>query len=325
MEESHVLLFSGGIDSYVGYFYLKKTLSLENLKTVYFDLGAPYNKREIEVVKKLIPETIIDESLKVGDTQRGVNAFIPYRNMLIAMLCAKYGKHIWICGLKDDKVEDKNPKAFEEMTKCLNFISKPEDEVKIDSPFWGMTKAQVVKWYMDNVDSTGESLLNTISCYDGNEKTNYCGRCPSCFRKFNALKENGINIEFYNQEMLNDYIKRADQYEPERRDSILKLKKYKCKKIYNVDIDGTLTVETAGFDYAKRTPNKIMIEEVNKLYDEGNRIDLYTSRLGIENDKEVTELWLKENNVKYTTLTFGKPHYDFILDDKSLRVKNPKI
>ena len=318
MENSAVLLFSGGIDSYVGYFYLKKTLGLKELKTVYFDLGAPYNKREIEVVKKLIPETIIDESLKVGDTQRGVNAFIPYRNMLIAMLCAKYGKHIYICGLKDDKVEDKNPRAFEEMTKCLNFISKPEDEIKIDSPFWEMTKAEVVKWYMDNVDPTGRGLLDTISCYNGNEETNYCGRCPSCFRKFNALKENGIDIEFYNQEMLEDYLKRADQYEPKRRESILKLKDYKCKNIYCVDIDGTLTLESEGHDYKNRTPNKSMINAINSLYDEGNRIDLYTSRLGIGDDREITEQWLKDNCVKYTTLVFGKRYYDFWIDDKSM-------
>lgn len=319
MEESNVLLFSGGIDSYVGYFYLKKTYNLKELKTVYFDLGAPYNKREIKVVKKLIPETIIDESLKVGDTQRGVNAFIPYRNMLIAMLCAKYGKRIWICGLKDDKVEDKNPAAFHKMQDCLNFISKPEDKIEIDSPFWEMTKADVVKWYMENVDYTGKGLLNTISCYDGNEKTNYCGRCPSCFRKFNALKENGIDIEFYNQEMLDDYIKRAEQYEPRRRDSILKLEGYQCKKVYNVDIDGTLTIETAGHNFASRTPNIEMIKKVNELYDSGNRIDLFTSRYGIEDDVEVTKKWLEEKGVKYTTLTFAKPHYDFIIDDKAIQ------
>lgn len=312
-----VLLFSGGIDSYVGYFYLKKKLNLKELKTVYFNLGAPYNEREIKVVKQLIPETIIDSSLNVGDTQRGVNAFIPYRNMLIAMLCAKYGKKIWICGLKDDKVEDKNPAAFKEMQRCLNFISKPEDKVEICSPFWDMPKSQVVKWYMENVDSTGVSLLNTISCYDGNEQTNYCGRCPSCFRKFVALRENGINIEFYNQALVNDYIKRANQYEEQRRRSILALKNYKCKRIYNVDIDGTLTIETAGFDYANRTPNLQMIEKINKLHLEGNRIDLYTSRLGFEDDKEVTMQWLKNNNVSYTTLTFGKPMYDFIVDDKA--------
>lgn len=318
MENSHVLLFSGGIDSFVGYHYLKKTLGLEDLKTVYFDLGAPYNKREIEVVKQLIPDTIIDESLKVGDTQRGVNAYIPYRNLLIAMLCSKYGKHLWICGLKDDKVEDKNEKAFEIMTNCLNAISKPEDEIKIDSPFWNMTKAEVVKWYLDNIDPEGKDLLKTISCYSDNEISNYCGKCPSCFRKFNALKENGLDIEFYNQELVDDYIRRADQYEPQRRDSILKLKGYQCKKVYCVDIDGILTIETKGFDYANRTPNKENIEKINKLYLEGNKINLYTSRLGIENDEEITKKWLSDNGVLYNTLVFGKPDYDYFIDDKNV-------
>lgn len=318
MEDSHVLLFSGGIDSFVGYHYLKKTLGLKELKTVYFDLGAPYNYREIEVVKKLIPETIIDESLKVGDTQRGINAYIPYRNLLIAMLCSKYGKHIWICGLKDDKVEDKNEAAFAEMTKCLNFISKPEDEVSIQSPFWSMTKSEVVKWYLDNIDSTGESLKETISCYDDTEPTNYCGRCPSCFRRFNALYDNGIDIGFYNQDLLNDYVKRADQYDPKRRDSILKLKDYKCGKIYSVDIDGILTNETKGFSYANRTPNVNNIQTINDLYDEGNRINLYTARFGTEEDRVITEKWLKDNGVKYHSIKYGKPYYDVFIDDKNV-------
>ena len=67
--EKHVLLFSGGIDSFVAYHFIRKELQKE-VVPVYFDLGAPYNPREIRVVKSLLPETIIDTSLSVGDTQR---------------------------------------------------------------------------------------------------------------------------------------------------------------------------------------------------------------------------------------------------------------
>lgn len=316
MQEQNILLFSGGIDSFVGYHYLKKVHKVENLKTVYFNLGTPYSQREIDVVKKLIPDTIIDNSLNVGDTQQGVNAYIPYRNMLIAMLCAKYGKKIWICGLKDDVVQDKSSQAFINMKNCLNSISKPGEEINIQSPFWEMTKADVVKWYLENVDSTGNSLLETISCYDDKEKTNYCGRCPSCFRRFNALKVNGLAIDFYNQELLDDYIRRADFYEEERKENILKLEGYSCKKIYCVDIDGILTIETAGHDFESRTPNQKNIDFVNTLYEQGNRINLYTSRWAI--DEEVTRTWLKRFGVNFHTLTMEKPYYDFFYDDKNL-------
>ena len=56
-----ILLFSGGIDSFVAWHYLNKP------KTVYFNLQSRYSLREISVVKKLIPTTIIDNSLNLSE------------------------------------------------------------------------------------------------------------------------------------------------------------------------------------------------------------------------------------------------------------------
>jgi len=88
------------------------------------------------------------------------------------------------------------------------------------------------------------------------------------------------------------------------------------KKTIIVDIDGTLTKETKGHDYASRTPRKNIINKVNKLYRNHNII-LWTSRLGMGNDKSITKKWLKENNVKYNQLIFGKRKYDLWVDDMS--------
>lgn len=322
MDDTHVLLFSGGIDSFVAYYYLMQKLQVA-ITPVYFDLGAPYNPREIRVVQSLLPQTIIDTSMKVGDTQRGQNAFIPYRNLLLACLARKYGNNIWIAGLKDDCVEDKNPQAFQCMNDCMNFISKPEDAVRLQSPFWNMTKEEVVRWWCKYAGKNKDLILGTISCYDPCEKTNYCGRCPSCLRKFFALRNNGFDIEFYNQELFDEYIERAERrvYNQDRCDSILAQKDYQCKQVYCLDIDGVLTVDTKGHDYAARSPNRKNIQMCNSLHEHGHRIVLFTSRYGTAEDKEATYLWLKGNGVQYDSLLYGKPYYDFYVDDKNVELE----
>lgn len=321
-SNNHVLLFSGGIDSFVAFYYLQQTLK-QQVATVYFDLGAPYNPREIRVVKSLLPATIIDTSLKVGDTQRGQNAFIPYRNLLLACLARKYGNHIWIAGLKDDCVEDKNPQAFNCMNDCMNFISKPEDHVYLRSPFWNSTKEEIVSWWVNNAPGDKDIILKTISCYDPYEPTNYCGRCPSCLRKFFALRNNGFQIEFYNQKLFDQYVDRAEHrvYNEQRCESILKQKEYRCKSVYTIDIDGVLTVDTEGHDYLARSPNRNNINSVNALHRLGHRIVLFTARYGTREDKEVTFRWLKMNGIEYDAILYGKPYCDFNVDDKNITLE----
>lgn len=81
-----------------------------------------------------------------------------------------------------------------------------------------------------------------------------------------------------------------------------------------VDIDGTLTIETEGWDYEKRTPEPQMIKIVNEMYDSGYSIILWTSRFSV--DKKVTKTWLKKYGVKYHNIIFDKPQFDFMIDDK---------
>lgn len=90
--------------------------------------------------------------------------------------------------------------------------------------------------------------------------------------------------------------------------------------IYEVDLDGTLCSNTYG-DYFNALPIYDNINKVNKLFDNGNIININTGRgstTGI-NWYDMTELQLKEWGVKYHTLTVGKkPYYDYIIDDKAI-------
>lgn len=87
--------------------------------------------------------------------------------------------------------------------------------------------------------------------------------------------------------------------------------------VIGIDIDGVLTIETAGHNYVSRTPNKKMIYKVDQWYKENHIIVIFSSRW--EADRSVTKKWLKDNNVKYHTLILGKPVFDLYIDDISKR------
>jgi uncharacterized HAD superfamily protein len=89
--------------------------------------------------------------------------------------------------------------------------------------------------------------------------------------------------------------------------------------IYCFDIDGTLCSNTDG-DYSKAQPFYEVIAQVNRLYDEGHRILLYTARgatTGID-WREATERQLEEWDVHYHALFMGKPTADIYIDDRAL-------
>jgi len=218
------LLFSGGVDSYVGLQWLHKIA--KDFKVVYFDLGTKYSKREIVVVKKLYPKVVVSKVLKwLGKYEGGVNAFIPFRNLFVAMVASlEYASNVMVCGIKGDDVEDKNKEVFKQWSIQLSTMSRKK--VTVFSPFWGVTKSELVYWYLMSGGSK-EKLLQTVSCYSG--KSNYCGACPSCFRKFVAFKVAGIAVDFRDKKLAREYFGKckSGHYDYDRAfETLLALKKY---------------------------------------------------------------------------------------------------
>jgi len=96
--------------------------------------------------------------------------------------------------------------------------------------------------------------------------------------------------------------------------------KTRDKKVYYFDIDGTITVETEGWLYLKRTPRWEVINKINALYDSGEvHIVFWTSRMPI--DRRTTEYWFRINGVKYHELIFGKPFFDLYICDKAINIE----
>ena len=72
-------------------------------------------------------------------------------------------------------------------------------------------------------------------------------------------------------------------------------------------------------DYNKAEPFLDRIKIVNNLYDEGNKIILFTARgsaTGID-WKDLTEKQVKDWGLKHHELRFGKPHADVFIDDRA--------
>lgn len=89
-----------------------------------------------------------------------------------------------------------------------------------------------------------------------------------------------------------------------------------------IDIDGTICSQEKDYSYAE--PNYKIIEKINKKYDEGYCIILFTAR-GSETGidwKEMTKFQLQEWGVKYHELKFGKPAADLYIDDRVINVDN---
>lgn len=112
-----------------------------------------------------------------------------------------------------------------------------------------------------------------------------------------------------------------------------KIKKYLSDNtIYDtivIDLDDTISF-TENRDFKNSKPYKEVINKINELYDKGKKIIIFTARGGKScktlEEKElkyrtITEEWLKEHNVKYHELMFGKPNADYYVDDKNMSIE----
>ena len=90
---------------------------------------------------------------------------------------------------------------------------------------------------------------------------------------------------------------------------------------YVFDLDGTLCTNTNS-NYATAQPLIERINIVNRLYDEGNKITIYTARGMKSGNNNILKAYIKYYfftkkqlklwNIKYHHLFLGKP-YDFLI------------
>ena len=104
----------------------------------------------------------------------------------------------------------------------------------------------------------------------------------------------------------------------------------KKKKVFCFDLDNVICKTKKNY-YHKSSPLFRTINIINKLYDDGHVIKIFTARfMGRHDDKveyaiskgySLTKRQLKKWKVKYHFLIFGKPSFDLMIDDKSFDFK----
>lgn len=112
----------------------------------------------------------------------------------------------------------------------------------------------------------------------------------------------------------------------------------KRRKVIAVDLDETLCTGSKPYShlgiekYKYCVPIQENIDKVNKLYERGCEIIIYTSRgmgtLGGDLGEIYNRFYnpirsdLQRWGVKYHKLIFGKIYFDVLIDDKALNVKD---
>lgn len=185
-----ILLYAGGLDCFVAWHYLGKP------QAVHFDLGDRNRDHEYRAIDTLARRCgirlSVSRELDLGQWE-GSGGLIPLRHMHLAMLACHRADTIWCIGVKGDHAADRNPEAFAYISAVVSeFVGR---EIRVASPFWDMTKTEVVRWYIDQ-SLPVEYLHDTYSCRTANGSILHCGRCEGCLHRWVALANNNIEAEF---------------------------------------------------------------------------------------------------------------------------------
>jgi len=89
------------------------------------------------------------------------------------------------------------------------------------------------------------------------------------------------------------------------------------------DLDGTICSAVENSRYEDAMPDHTVVNEINRLYDNGNRIIIFTARGSVSgvDHTELTKSQLAEWNIKHHELIMNKkPHADLFVDDRAVGI-----
>lgn len=196
MTKKILVLYSGGLDSFILYHYAKSLH--QDVTAVYYEHGQPAMEKELAV----LPDFVIRKKVEwLDETNRPVpmkskpnegSIFIPGRNMVFITLAASQflPDEIWMGSVANEvsaASTDKNETFCIKMEGLLNYVLQDflRDDIRVRIPFvenaWG--KAEAIKWALDNGISE-QDIYNTPSCYDEGDP---CGVCIQCLRRWSIF------------------------------------------------------------------------------------------------------------------------------------------
>jgi len=204
-----ILLYSGGMDSYIGWEWLDRPA------TLYVDLGHKYREKELIAIQDTIPDTKIIKNHVIGNYEKE-DAEIPNRNLLLAIYAALEGaNNIAVIVQKDEmSIPDRSDMFFDATSDLLSFLNGKE--IEVFSPFVSMDKTDMVEWYVHR-DLPIQPLLDTVGCYS--DVDGHCGNCSACLRRFIAFKNNDLDPGYtLTEEIKTIYRKSLSSYSEDRQE-----------------------------------------------------------------------------------------------------------
>jgi 7-cyano-7-deazaguanine synthase len=164
-------------------------------KTLVFDLkhlgkigGSSLTDKNIKVTKANLDNK---ENLPAG---RQVPAsYVPFRNANILSACVSWAevlkaKTVFIGAVHEDATgyPDCRPSFFEAFQKMVDIGTKPETNIKIETPVINLSKTEIVKLGV----KLNAPLNLTWSCYKNEDIA--CGICDSCAFRLRGFQQAGI-------------------------------------------------------------------------------------------------------------------------------------
>jgi len=204
-----VILYSGGLDSFLMYHYAKIKYPEAEVKCLFFAHGQAAEKEELDSLPEFVIVRKVDwlndtikPIAKKDDPYAGA-IYIPGRNLVFGVLAAsqELANEVWMGTVWDEdnpKGTDKNEKFRNMTSELLSYVLSPFlDDCKLVFPFveeeW--TKEKCVKWALTNGLTAKEIRDSSISCWhpkDGKP----CGECKQCTKRFLSFGLNGFTEDY---------------------------------------------------------------------------------------------------------------------------------
>ena len=194
---THVVLYSGGLDSTILLDLVRRTLARfgDDVVPIYFDLHLPYSEAE---KRRLDSSVRVDDRLSWLGTAGEYSPIhiVPLRNIFMVLLAATIGSKVHFAQLHtlSESTSD-GDQLFVSLTSLLlqKIASDPRhglDYPEVFTPLSGFSKPQSVRRYLAS-GGNPEALLRSFSCFRPVDNTP-CGECNACVNRYVALKLNKL-------------------------------------------------------------------------------------------------------------------------------------
>jgi len=217
-----VVLLSGGMDSCVCTAIAHEQHGKGNIALLHATYGQRTEKRErqafedianfYDVRQRLIVKldhframggsALTDEKIRIPENEvdRAGGAgspipvtYVPFRNAHFLSAAVSWAEvlgagFVYIGAVAEDSsgYPDCRPEYYRVFQDLIRVGTKPETEIKIETPVIGMKKSEIVRRGRE----LGAPLQLSWSCYQGEKLA--CGRCDSCLLRLRAFAEAGI-------------------------------------------------------------------------------------------------------------------------------------